>query len=166
MGSSFNDLIKNGSVTGALLDGGAGSDTISYSDATTGVIIDLGAQLTSNGVLNDRLVSIENAVGSSFNDLIKAGEGSVLTGGAGSDTFDFAAGVGNGQVTDFTLGTDVIQFSVNQFSDFDAIISASTQVGSDTVIQAADLQNAGQFQTITLSDVNIAELQSRDFLIG
>ncbi|WP_462123521.1 Ig-like domain-containing protein, partial [Methylorubrum extorquens] len=77
-GSAFDDLIKGGSVTGGLINGGAGIDTISYEDAQGGVVVDLGAQLTSNGVFNDRLISIENVTGSAFDDLIKGGS---VTGG-------------------------------------------------------------------------------------
>ncbi len=54
------------------LDGGAGNDTASYASATAGVELDLTQledQLT-RGAGVDTLVSIENLIGSTFNDLL------------------------------------------------------------------------------------------------
>ncbi len=75
---------------------------------------------------------------------------SLLTGGGGADTFDFGRATGDGAVRDFVLGQDIIQFDRSQFSDFSSVMAASTQVGSDTVIQLSGGQPNGSSGTLTL----------------
>ncbi|NRF69849.1 S8 family serine peptidase [Aquincola sp. S2] len=76
-----------------LLDGGSGSDSSFYSDAVAGVVVDLGAGSASGGAGNDRLISIENAWGSSFDDRLLGGAGdNELYGGPGADHLDGGAG--------------------------------------------------------------------------
>ena len=53
-----------------LIDGGAGSDTVSYAAASHAMLINLTGQVTTDGIVTDTLSSIENAVGSRFNDTI------------------------------------------------------------------------------------------------
>jgi len=122
IGSAFNDHVW-GSAGDNVLDGGAGgadnikgfggSDTVSYASSKSGVIIDLTAQVTWDGSVNDTLSSIENATGSRFNDkiwgnaaanVLDGGQGAdVLTGYGGNDTFMFRRGEANGDtVADFT----------------------------------------------------------------
>ncbi len=92
VGTAYDDLIKANAVTGATLNGGGGADTIDYSAASSGLIIDLGAQLVSDGIRNDVLISIENAVGTAYDELIKANAvtGATLNGGGGADTIDYS----------------------------------------------------------------------------
>jgi Ca2+-binding RTX toxin-like protein len=117
-GGDGNDMLDGGDGDDALwggsgddiIAGGAGIDTAIYSDATTGVTVDLNladAQATGRGT--DTLSGIENLVGSAFNDLltgdaganrIEAGAGNdtvvggagddVLVGGDGTDTLNYA----------------------------------------------------------------------------
>lgn len=90
-GSRFDDVLE-GDAGSNILDGGEGSDTVRYLRSTSGVIIDLGAQLTYDGRVLDGLISIENAIGSSFNDTIKNGAGANrIDGGDGTDTVDYSA---------------------------------------------------------------------------
>ena len=112
-GSAFNDgLTGDGSdsylMGGAgadTIDGQGGSDTASYFECQTGVIVDLtvtGPQDTGDGV--DTLISIENLDGSFVgNDVLTGDPGAntlrgwggddVLSGGSGPDTLD--GGTGN-----------------------------------------------------------------------
>ena len=53
-----------------VIDGGAGSDTVSYAAASHAMLINLTGQVTTDGIVTDTLSSIENAVGSAFNDII------------------------------------------------------------------------------------------------
>ncbi|MFW0754350.1 retention module-containing protein [Pseudomonas sp. H11T01] len=140
-GGAGNDLLFSGPGND-LLDGGTGNDTASYAHATAGVTVDLnvlGAQNTI-GAGTDTLTSIENLIGSNYNDtltgdnnanIINGGLGNdvlnggggddiliggmgnnTLTGGPGSDTFQWLQGnSGHDVVTDFTPGTDKLDLS-------------------------------------------------------
>ncbi len=78
-----------------LLDGGAGSDTADYSDATSGVRLNLRRDKSEG----DTYVSIENLSGSGLNDRLQGNEASnVLTGQGGDDT------LGGGDGDDIVLG--------------------------------------------------------------
>lgn len=93
-----------------LLDGGEGRDTADYGTATSRVVVNLAATAaqTTQGAGTDTLASIEDLIGSRFNDVIwgntsdnriEAGDGTdlvhgtigfdTLYGGAGTDTVDY-----------------------------------------------------------------------------
>jgi Ca2+-binding RTX toxin-like protein len=85
------------------VDGGGGSDTISYADDYAGDTIDLQAgTATGQFAGHDTLESIENVIGSDFNDVILLSDASgsangrdgndSITGGAGDDTLRGGAG--------------------------------------------------------------------------
>ncbi|TWI87332.1 Ca2+-binding RTX toxin-like protein [Roseibium hamelinense] len=81
-GAGGNDVLTGGSGAD-VLNGGEGSDTADYSDADTGVSLNL-SRSKSEG---DRYISIENLAGSGFDDRIKGDDGdNILTGQGGSDT--------------------------------------------------------------------------------
>ena len=103
IGTGFNDTIF-GTTGDNVLDGGAGgadqingytgSDTVSYARAGRGVTIDLAAGTGADGVDTDTLISLENAIGSDFDDrLVGTAADNLFTGGGGHDTFVFAAGL-------------------------------------------------------------------------
>jgi len=139
IGSDFNDLLIGGaganSLSGGLgadtldgglgndlLAGGDGADTASYASATQGVTVSLalaGAQNTVGAGI-DSLSSLENLLGSAFDDMlsgtkaanrIDGGSGAdtifgdagadTLLGGDGNDVFIFAS------TTDFVAGESV-----------------------------------------------------------
>ena len=124
-GSAFDDVLTgnggNNTLTGGAgndtLNGGAGTDTASYRDATgNGLIVNLLLGTSSGGGLgNDTLISIENLIGSAFNDTLTGNSGAnTLTGGAGNDTLDGGTGTdtadysdatSDGLVVDLGLGT-------------------------------------------------------------
>ena len=124
-GSAFNDSLTgdggNNTLTGGAgndtLNGGAGTDTASYRDATTnGLSVSLSLGTSSGGGLgNDTLSSIENLIGSAFNDTLTGNTGAnTLTGGAGNDTLnglggidtaDYSDATSDGLVVDLGLGT-------------------------------------------------------------
>ena len=100
-----NDLdnILIGGAGADLLDGGDGVDTASYDNAAAGIIANLAAGTAHDGgvVIEgdtvpgavDTLVSIENIIGSSHNDVVVGSAGNnVLVGGAGNDTLNGGAG--------------------------------------------------------------------------
>lgn len=69
-------------------NGGAGRDIVTYHQSTKGVQLSLGGGGQMGGFANgDRLVSIENAIGSNFNDVLVGNAGAnVLVGLNGNDT--------------------------------------------------------------------------------
>ncbi|MEL7139341.1 MAG: calcium-binding protein, partial [Pseudomonadota bacterium] len=88
-------LIPEGSFA-LELDGGAGTDTLDFSDLANGVFVDL-EEDRANGAT---VVNFENVVGTDFNDVITGDDGDntifvslgndALDGGDGSDTVDFS----------------------------------------------------------------------------
>ncbi len=108
-GGAGNDFLYGGQGDDTL-DGGGDTDQAVYSEAASGVTVDLntlGAQAVGGGLGSDTLVSIENLEGSDFddtltgddirnilagsggNDLLIGGEGNdALNGGMGDDKFD------------------------------------------------------------------------------
>lgn len=113
-GGDGNDLLDGGMGDDTIW-GSAGIDTVSYAVAAGGVEIDLSWHEDQNtraaGV--DTLVSIENVIGSAFNDRLTASnQANVLTGGGGNDRFVFAAweAAAGDRITDFDSG-DLIDLS-------------------------------------------------------
>lgn len=98
--------------------------------------------------------------GSAWNDTLAGGAGNdTMSGGAGSDTFVFRANLGQDVVTDFTTGTDVLEFRDGVFADAAAALAAATSSGSDTLI-TIDASN-----TVLLKNVSLANLHTTDFHI-
>jgi len=81
-----NDDRLNGGDGNDQLDGGTGTDWADF-DGCAAVNVDL-VSGTATGQGNDTIFSIENVLGSSFNDTIKGnGSNNRLEGGDGNDTF-------------------------------------------------------------------------------
>ncbi len=75
-----------------VLNGGSGTDTVSYAYSASAVTV--GTVSTTGGSGRDTLVSIENLTGSNYNDRLTGNNGAnVLNGGAGADII--AGGNGN-----------------------------------------------------------------------
>ena len=71
------------------LVGGSGSDTGSYQSATTGVTVDLSNNAVNTGeAAGDLLFSVENLIGSRFNDVLRGSDGmNVIEGRIETKTF-------------------------------------------------------------------------------
>ncbi|MGB6081774.1 MAG: Ig-like domain-containing protein, partial [Xanthobacteraceae bacterium] len=134
-GLDGNDTLIGG-VGADTLNGGAGIDTASYQNSAAGVTVDLTldgnttAQTSGGDANGDKLIGIENLVGSNFgdiligdananilnglggNDRLVGGMGSdTLTGGGGNDTFVFnSPSEGLDHIVDFGAG-DQLEFS-------------------------------------------------------
>src|SRR5882757_7183010 len=114
-GSDGNDNLIGGAGADHL-DGGAGFDTASYINSGAAVNVDLTAGTGVGGDSSgDTYVSVENLIGSAFDDVLSAGtsgsavSGSdgndVLIGGAGADLLD--GGAGSDTASYFTSGAAV-----------------------------------------------------------
>ena len=96
--------------------------------------------------------------GSGADLLVVAGTaGTILTGGAGHDTFAFPNVMGHDEVTNFGVAKDTLQFNATLFSNFTAAMNAAGQVGANTVftIDAND--------TVTLDNVTKTSLTAGNF---
>lgn len=155
IGGAGNDLFVAAGGND-IYQGSSGSDTVSYAFALDGVALNLqrgraasadGSDADSASVGIDRLLNIENAIGSDFNDrlfgsarnntidggsgddLIVGGHGrDLLTGGLGDDVFDF------NKLTDSRIGTraDVVtDFSLGDTIDLSGIDAIRGNKGND-----------------------------------
>ncbi|MCA1405451.1 calcium-binding protein [Ensifer sp. IC3342] len=86
-GDAGNDTLAGGAGADRLY-GGTGTDTASYAGATLGVVANLAnAAANTNDAKGDTYYSIENLVGSSYNDALTGNTGAnTLDGGLGNDT--------------------------------------------------------------------------------
>ena len=111
-GLAGDDRLEGGRGADTL-DGGNGVDTVSYADSAAGVSIDLGKMIQAGGSAEgDRLIAIENVIGSPFADRLAGDAGSnKLWGGAGDDVF--LESTGGTDVLDGGSGHDVYDASTS-----------------------------------------------------
>jgi hypothetical protein len=117
IGTSGDDVLLGNPGVDDTIDGGAGTDTVSYANATAGMLVDLSFGIGFDPVIGelDILVSMENVTGSAFDDVLGGDAGgNVLRGGGGDDAL-----VGQGGADIFGYSFDVAgggeTFSFTQF---------------------------------------------------
>ncbi len=127
IGSVFNDTLIGttggntfqGNEGADLLDGAEGIDTVSYSDSTAGVFVDLVNGLGAGGdAQGDLITNFENIIGSGYDDTLFGESGAnSLTGGDGNDTLIGAAGadtlIGGAGVDTVSYASSSLPISVN-----------------------------------------------------
>lgn len=92
LGLGGNDMIMGG-LWGDQIDGGAGIDTASYSDSSEGVTVSLRSGVVKGGAGEDRLMSMENLIGSAFADTLLGTDGANnINGGGGNDVISGLGG--------------------------------------------------------------------------
>ncbi len=100
--------------------------------------------------------------GSAGDDIIRFGSGiQTATGGGGADRFRI--GLVQGTVTDFTLGTDKIDFSGTDLFTISRVRDIMTQGANGTVI-GGDTPD-GHYEMV-LQGVSLASIQNSDILLG
>jgi Ca2+-binding RTX toxin-like protein len=142
LGGLGNDTLDGGSGAAAdIIDGGDGSDTVSFISlttnlSTTGVTLNLGGLKDTSGYViasgisgSDKIKGIENILGSTYADIftgdttanmLNGGNGAdALNGGAGNDTL--LGGLGNDTMTG-GMGNDVFVFNSSTASNIDTIM--------------------------------------------
>jgi len=184
-GTNFDDTFF-GSPEDNILDGGAGTDTVSYTEAgVSGIVVDLGANGLGDGLATndgggsggqDTLLNIENVIGSDGVDDITGDAGdNVIQGGLGSDTLDgagsgdtdtlsFAELVGGFVTLRLDLGTADFSgdASTDSFSNFEEyILTAGDDVaynstGNDIVNGSTGLDDTVNFSLSSAVDINLA----------
>jgi Ca2+-binding RTX toxin-like protein len=171
-GNGGNDRIY-GDAGDDRLYGAYGNDVVDGGDGNDLIYGNGGSDQLSGGAGNDRIYGdwdvdvIEDGAGDDVvyanggNDRIVAGSGNdLLWGGSGTDVYVFKGDFGKDVIGDFQptwTGHDVIELRTDQFANFAAVLAASSQVGSDTVITL----NAAT--SVTLKNVALSSLASDDF---
>ncbi len=164
-GGSGNDILKgglghdllfggdgtdrlNGGDGNDQIDGGAGVDWAEF-DGGAAVNVDLTAG-TSSGQGNDTIFSIENVLGSSFNDVIKgSAANNRLEGGNGNDTFIV------------TIGNDVVR------GDSGIDLIAFAQLGAAAIVNLATGTYTAGAATGTLNSIeNVTGSALNDTITG
>jgi Ca2+-binding RTX toxin-like protein len=166
-------LIGGGRSAGGYnkLDGGLGTDSVNYSGETSSFYIDLSSYsytfIGSTYVLEDILVSIENAVGGYGNDVLTGSSANnFLFGGAGNDFLYGMAGddyliggghsVGGYNYLDGGVGTDTVYYGAETSNLYIDLSSYSyTFIGSTYVLE-----------DILVSIENITSGAGNDVLLG
>ncbi|MEQ8733484.1 MAG: Calx-beta domain-containing protein [Rhodospirillaceae bacterium] len=113
LGGDGDDVLSGGAGDDRLI-GGLGTDTADYSNDIAGVVVDLANGTATDGSGGmDTLISIENVIGSDFDDVFTGNSrDNVFVGGAGADTFVLnAPDDGNDLIQDFTSGEDSLLFT-------------------------------------------------------
>jgi Ca2+-binding RTX toxin-like protein len=125
---SGNDTLSGGAGND-ILKGASGTDTVTYANAEGPVNIDLAGKIaTGEGI--DALDSIENAIGSAFDDVMIGSSGNnVLKGGAGNDVIDGGAGSDS---LHGGLGNDILQGGAGTDSVFYSEAAGSVTVNLAT----------------------------------
>lgn len=129
-------------------DGGTGIDTVSWEDQGGTIIVDLSVGAAFNGVFSERLISIENAIGTSGNDsLFGNTQDNVLDGGP--DGADYFFGGGGRDTVSYrtSVRSVIIDLEVRISSDgqhIDTFPDITSAIGSrfnDTVFGAVNFAN-------------------------
>ncbi len=173
------DDIIDGGAGNDVINGGIGNDTASFASASGGIRANLGTgRATGPGGEADRLVDIENLLGSAFDDFLQGDQfDNIITGGAGNDVLfggrgnDVLNGGDGNDVLQGGVGADVFHFdkvsngTVDYITDlyvglgdrisFGAgvtVIGASVSfLGTDPVVNGVNLENRNVALDLTLT---------------
>jgi Ca2+-binding RTX toxin-like protein len=159
-GGDGADMLRGG-AGGDVLDGGTGSDTVDYTGSLGGVLVNLRTQTASGGdAMGDSLISIENAQGSAFADVLLGSTGAnVLTGGDGDDAL---SGDDGNDTLRGGSGADRLDGGKNEDSLYG-------DDGDDTVYggQQTDRLYGGAGNDLLIGDTDwVSSLAARDTLDG
>lgn len=144
-GGAGDDVLE-GMDGGDALIGGDGIDTASYAHATAAVTVDIsGVTLGVNHAAGDTFSSIENIIGSNYNDTLYGNsQDNVITGGLGNDTINGDSGEDTANYAGAT-GAVTIDLSTNTVTGAD---------GTDTLVSIERVIGSGFVDTIIGSNGN------------
>ena len=155
IGNALDNVLYAGAGNN-LLDGGRGTDTVSYLYATAGVTVSLAttAAQATGGSGTDTLYNVENLTGSGYADKLTGNAGNnYLIGGTGNDTLNGGAGddvlVGGLGADNLTGGTGADKFIFNSLAEMgltsttrDTITDFKTSEGDKIDLQGLDANTA------------------------
>ena len=165
-GSAFDDTLS-GDAGNNVLDGGGGSDTISYANATEGIVAALGiaGPQDTMGAGDDTLLNFANLTGSEFDDTLTGdGFANVIDGGAGDDTL--IGGAGDDDLTGGD-GSDTVSYAGSTDTVWIDLLAGTGTV--DTNMD--DIENPGPAVTDDEQDTlatieNVIGGSDDDFITG
>lgn len=138
-GTMANDLFIS-SKGNDVINGGLGNDTLDYSNQLAAINAMLNKQQVTGTGFNHRVLSIENIIGTQYDDNITGNDyANILKGGNGNDTLN--GGKGN-DILQGDLGNDKYIFDAN--------------FGSDNILDFD--KTAGNTDTITFTTLGINDL--------
>ncbi|HEY1612096.1 MAG TPA: pre-peptidase C-terminal domain-containing protein [Rhizomicrobium sp.] len=151
-GMAGNDILYGGPGND-VFDGGDGADTVSYAGANAGIFAELDSdseQNTGGGQGSDTLISIENLIGSSYDDFLDGNSSNnTLTGGSGNDTLSIWQG-GNDTASG---GAGDDSFSVG------AALNAADRLdgdsGNDVLSLQGDYSHGVRFNATTITNIEV-----------
>lgn len=160
-GGAGNDVIT-GETGNDTISGGSGIDIIFGGDGNDIIDGEEDRDVIDGGVGDDIILGSggsDTLRGASGTDRLNGGTGNDdLTGGTGNDTFQFENGFGVDTITDFTIGSDILDLrDVNGATQANLNISQS---GADALITIDGLTGT----SIRLLNVDATELSASDFL--
>jgi Ca2+-binding RTX toxin-like protein len=133
-GTGFDDAFVTNAASN-FIDGGAGSDTVDYSSTVGDMSVDLSSGLVLGGGGADILLSVENLLTGSGDDVVSASSSdNVIDGGAGLDKVSYSSASG---AVNINLDTGVVAGA----SGADTLISVEGVMGSgfdDIIVSGAD----------------------------
>lgn len=137
-GFTGNDLLMGGAGDDQL-DGGDGLDSVSYSDTTAGVSVDLTTNLVTGSEIGiDELIDIENVIGGLGND--------TMLGDDGDNLFSYFGGVDS---YDGGAGVDAVSFQEFGSSvKIDLSASNEARTADTTTLPTSGLRTIGQLSSI------------------
>lgn len=147
LGAGGNDILGGGAGND-YVSGGAGNDVIYGAAGDDTLMGGAGNDTIYNGAGSD---SVDGGAG---NDELWGGAGNdTITTGTGNDVVGFIAGNGNDTVTDFSLGTDVLdlQAFAADFADAAAVVAAMADVTGGVTLTLAP------GQVVTLQGLSVAD---------
>jgi hypothetical protein len=146
-GGNGNDLIIGGNGAGNdTYVGGAGFDTVKYTSATAGIVVNLAAGTATSrfggdaaGIGSDTLNGIENIIAGDYDDILYGNDSNNnIDGGAGNDLFYADRG---DDIIDGGSGIDIVEYASNRRN------FTVEQIGSQFIITNAN------FGTDTLTSI-------------
>ncbi|MEO1748154.1 MAG: proprotein convertase P-domain-containing protein, partial [Pseudomonadota bacterium] len=150
-GAGGNDILLGGAGAD-VLNGGSGTDRASYSDARSGVTVDLGNAANNTGdAAGDTYTSIEHLQGSRYGDTLSGDSGkNTIWGGDGDDTIN---GGGGNDVLFGGAGADAFNgglgFDRASYTDAKSAITADLgKSASNTGIASGDTYNSIEHQRV------------------
>jgi Ca2+-binding RTX toxin-like protein len=175
LGNDADNVIEGGGGSD-LIYGGRGNDTASYANSNEGVVVSLQGLQSAVGGLSellgfgfggdangDALVSIENVIGSAYNDTFYGSRAdNIFDGGDGIDTFVFGRNIGHDTIRDFDAtgnDHDIIRLE-NVFDSWHELRNNMEDTGDDVVIYIDD------HNSITLENVRFNDLNASDFWLA
>jgi Ca2+-binding RTX toxin-like protein len=148
-GWSGDDFFVGGPGADNFNGGSGGTDTVSYDNATAAVTANLTNVAGTGDAAGDTYTSIENLIGSDFNDILIGNSGiNALTGGLGNDTLN---GGGAGDILDGGAGSDTASYQ-NATAGLTADLATSTnntgEAAGDSYISIENLRGSAFGDTL------------------